>query len=101
MKNIKLDKEEKEILEAFEAGEFKSVKNVEQEKKRFQQYARNTLSKPRNINIRVSDRDLQRIKALAAEKGLPYQTFISSLLHQVTNNSMVLRDQGNDSYKAE
>lgn len=100
MKNIKLDKEEKEILEAFERGEFKSVKNVEQEKRRFQQYARNTLGKPRNINIRVSERDLQRIKALAAEKGLPYQTFISSLLHQFSNNSMVLRDQGRDSYKA-
>lgn len=85
MKNIKFTKEEKEILKAVESGEFKSVKNVSQEKKRFQQYARNTLSKPRNINIRVSDRDLQKIKALAAEKGLPYQTFISSLLHQLSN----------------
>lgn len=100
MKNIKLDKEEKEIREAFERGEFKLVKNAEREKKRFQQYARNTLSKPRNINIRISDRDLQRIKTLAAERGLPYQTFISSLLHQVSDNSMALRDQGKETYKA-
>jgi predicted DNA binding CopG/RHH family protein len=100
MKNIKLDKEEKEILEAFERDEFRSSKNVEQEKKRFQQYARNTLSKPRNINIRVHERDLQRIKSLAAEKGLPYQTFISSLLHQFSNKSTVLRDRSNSRYSA-
>lgn len=82
MKNVKLTKEDREILQAFEGGEFRLVKNSAQEKKHFQQYARNTLSKPRNINIRVSDRDLQRIKALAAKRGLPYQTLISSLLHQ-------------------
>lgn len=85
MKNLKLSKEEKEILKAFEAGEFRSIRNFKQEKKHFQQYARNTLSKPRNINIRISDRDLQRIKAIAAEKGLPYQTLISSLLHQYSS----------------
>jgi len=88
MGNVKLTKEEKEILEAFEAGEFKPVKNASKEKERFQQYARNTLSKPRNINIRLSDRDLQKIKALAIEKGLPYQTFISSLLHQYPTKRM-------------
>lgn len=82
MKNIKLDKEEKEILKAFEKGEFKLVKNTQQEKKRFQQYARNTLSKAKSINIRISEKDLQKIKAIAAERGLPYQTFISSLIHQ-------------------
>ena len=82
MSNMKLGKEEKEILEAFEAGKLKRIKGLEKEKGRYQQYARQTFSKPRSINIRLSERDLQKIRALAAEKGLPYQTFISSLLHQ-------------------
>jgi len=85
MSNMKLDKEEKEILEAFEAGKLKRMKGFEKEKEKYQQYARHTFSKPRSINIRLSERDLQKIRALAAEKGLPYQTFISSLLHQFSS----------------
>src|SRR3989344_7027903 len=100
MKYFDLDKEEQEILDGVERGEFRSVENLEQARKDAVAAARNTLAKTKNINIRLSERDLQRIKALAAETGLPYQTFISSLLHQVSNRGMMLRDQGNDSYKA-
>ena len=82
MKYYELDKDERKLVKDFEAGAFRSVKNVRNERVRYKQYARHTLNKARNINIRLSDRDLQKIKALAAQKGLPYQTFISSLLHQ-------------------
>ncbi len=77
---LKLNKEEKEILEDFEKGEMESIKEAEKES--YIKQAQNTLKKSKNINIRISERDLQKIKALAARKGLPYQTFISSLLHQ-------------------
>jgi predicted DNA binding CopG/RHH family protein len=85
MSNIKLDKEEKEILKAFETEKLKRVKGIEKERGHYQQIARQTFSKPRSINIRLSERDLQKIRVLAAEKGLPYQTFISSLLHQFSS----------------
>ena len=87
MKYFELTKEEQKILKAVEAGEFKSVRNLKQAKKNAVYAARNTLSKTRNINIRLSDRALQKIKALAAQKGLPYQTLISSLLHQYSRSS--------------
>ena len=99
MKYFDLDKEEQEILDAVEEGEFRSVENLEQAKKDATAAARNTLAKTKNINIRLSERDLQRIKALAAEKGLPYQTFIRSLLHQVSSSNMVLGDKGDSRYK--
>ena len=85
MKYYELDKEEKEILEAFEKGKLKRVKNFAQEKKKLEQAARFTLSKSRNINIRISEGDLQKIKALAVEKGVPYQTLVSSLIHQYSS----------------
>lgn len=84
----KLDKEEKKLLKDFESGDLKPVKDAEKEKARYTQYARYTLSKSRNINIRISERDLRRIKALAAEKGLSYETFIDSLLHQYSSRKM-------------
>lgn len=82
MKYIELDEEEKEILEAFNSGKLKSVPNLEQEKARYQAYAKAALDKTKNINIRISESDLLKIKALALQKGLPYQTLISSLIHQ-------------------
>lgn len=85
MKYYVLDKEEQEILEAVEKGEFKSVPNLNGEKKRLQAIAGNTLNKTRNINLRLSERDLQKLKAKAVRKGIPYQTLASSILHQATS----------------
>ena len=45
MNKIKLDKEEKKILDSFERGEWHSVKNLKKEIEKHQQYARATLSK--------------------------------------------------------
>ncbi|MEA2092580.1 MAG: CopG family antitoxin [Patescibacteria group bacterium] len=85
MNNKKFNKEEKIILEDFESGQFKKVKNVQKEKECYQEHAKKTLSKSKSINIRISERDLQKIKSLAVEKGMPYQTLISSLLKRYTN----------------
>lgn len=82
MKYFELDKKEEKLLKDFESGKLKRVRNAKKEASRYRQYAKQSLSKARNINIRISARDLQKIKALAAKKGLPYQTLISSLLHQ-------------------
>ncbi len=54
----KLNQEEKEILEAYEADKLKSVKNVTQEIKWHQAAAEATFKKDARINIRLSSRDL-------------------------------------------
>lgn len=82
MKYYELDEYEKEVLAAFNSGKLKPIKNMAQELKRYQAIARETLNKTRNINIRLPNRDLQKLKAAALRKGLPYQTLISSVLHQ-------------------
>lgn len=85
MKYFELDKEEQEILESVEKGEWKPVKNLAKEKKRLMQIAKNTLNKTRNINLRLSERDLQKLKAKAAREGIPYQTLAASLIHRSTS----------------
>lgn len=82
MKYIVLDKEEEQIIKDFEEGKFVRVKDFEKQKKLFQEYAKNTLNKTRNINIRLSEKDLQKLKRKAMEEGLPYQTLIASVLHK-------------------
>ena len=85
MKYYELDDEEKQLLEEIEKGEWVPVKDFAKRKKELMQIARNTLNKTRNINIRLSERDLARLKRKAAEEGIPYQTLISSSLHRLTD----------------
>lgn len=81
-KQYKLDQYEQEILRAYEAGEFVPMKNQAEKIKEYALAAKEFLNKRKNINIRISNADLQKIKAKAVEKGLPYQTLIGSLLHR-------------------
>ena len=85
MKYYELTAEEQEILDAYERGEFKSVGDFAKRKKLLQKYARNTLNKTRNINIRLTERDLFKLKAKAVKEGIAYQTLVSSILHRYTS----------------
>ena len=87
MKNPKLSNEEKEILEAFEADEFKSV--LTPERREFLQLAaKETFKKDKRINIRISSRDLKSLQRRALEEGIPYQTLVSSILHKFVSGSL-------------
>jgi len=79
---MKLNKEEKELLESIENGEWKSVKNKAAKIKKFKEYAKATFNKDKRINIRISAKDLNEIQKKAIQEGLPYQTLISSVLHK-------------------
>lgn len=78
----KLTQEENEILESFEKGEWVPVKNFSKRKKELMQFARNTLKKDKRLNIRISERDLIELQRKAVTEGLPYQTYVSSILHK-------------------
>lgn len=81
-KAIRLDKNEKQLLDSFNKGEWKSVKNFEKQKRLAMTVAKNTQLKNARINIRLSNSDLLRIKQKAAFEGMPYQTLIASILHK-------------------
>lgn len=86
MKYFDLDKEEEQLLKEFEAGEWKSIKNFAKAKRLYMQAAKNTLNKTKNINIRLSEKDLQKAKTKAAQTGIPYQTLLASVIHRFVNN---------------
>ena len=87
MSKVKLDKEEQEILDAFEAGELKSVMTTAR-KKAVQAAAEETLKKDKRINIRISSRDLVALQRRAAKEGIPYQTLVSSVLHKFVSGNL-------------
>jgi predicted DNA binding CopG/RHH family protein len=93
MKQIVLDDEEKDILESFDRDEWVPVKNKKQELKKLQLYARNTLTKDKRINIRMSSKDLDQVQTIAAQEGIPYQTLISSIIHKYVSGYLVEKNR--------
>ncbi len=76
------DKEDKATIAAFENGEMQSVPDIQAVKAKMQKAAKNYFKKDSRISIRISSTDLDMLRREAARKGLPYQSFIASVLHQ-------------------
>lgn len=90
MKNYKLDPEEKAILKAYNAGEFKTIDDPKALAK-YREYAKYTLQqKTKNINIRLSLKDLLDLKSRAAQSGLPYQTLLTLIIRQFNSKKLPL-----------
>lgn len=78
----KLNAEEQEILNAYEAGNLKSIPNVKAAKKRIQNIAKAHGLKNRRVSLRMSEWDFIRIQEEALKEGLPYQSLLSSIIHK-------------------
>jgi predicted DNA binding CopG/RHH family protein len=83
-----IDKEEQALMKSIEQDEWRPVKNIKQEKEKAVMAARNTLKKDKRINLRLSQKDYHQIQIKAIEEGIPYQTFISSIIHKYLNGSL-------------
>jgi predicted DNA binding CopG/RHH family protein len=85
---MKLDAYERELLELDESGKI-SLNPIDAiEKSTLMEAARETLQKDKRINIRMSGRDLLSLKRKANRFGIPYQTLISSILHQYVSGDL-------------
>ena len=82
MAKYTLDQEEQEILEAFESEKIQPLSDANEQMKQHREYAAATFKKDKRINIRLAGRDLTTIKQMAIREGIPYQTFIASILHK-------------------
>lgn len=88
-KTAYLDKDERELAKSLEKDEWISDLD-RKEKKQYESYARYSLNKQRRINIRMTERDLKKIRAKAIEEGIPYQSLISMLIHKYTEGKITI-----------
>lgn len=87
--DAKLDAQEQALLNAFDAGKLKSKSPSKASLAKFKAAASATFIKDKRINIRLSSPDLMDIQARALEEGLPYQTFIASILHKYASGRLL------------
>ena len=83
----KLTPEEKAVERDLLQGKFKPVSANKW--KRYRSAARKTLCKDARISLRLQQDDLDNIKKIAEEKGLPYQSLINSVLHRFAGGKMI------------
>ena len=91
MRNYQLDKEEQELASSIEKGDWKPVKNMSAEIKKYAAYAKKTLKKDQRISIRMSKQDFIGIQSKAVDEGILYQTLIASIVHKYVNGKLVLK----------
>ena len=82
MKYFELDKQEKTLLNALDRGSLKRVKNFSKKRAEYASHARSALAKSKNINIRLSEQDLLKLKSRAISEGIPYQTYLASVVRR-------------------
>lgn len=94
--NYELDEEELQILEDVENDKYVSLKETnpkefEKQIEIAQIASKNTierLTKKKTYTMKLIENDIEKIKGMALEKGLPYQTFIASLIHQIATKQI-------------
>jgi len=85
--------EELAIVEAVENDEYVSLPKDEFEilKESLKTAATETIkqrSKRKAISIRLLEDDINKLKAMALNEGIPYQTYITHVIHKVTTGQM-------------
>lgn len=81
-----LDDDEKEIIESFNKGEWKSIKKKNQ--KKYVEAAKNNIELMRKVNINLSLKDYNHIKIKAMQEGIPFQVYISSIIHKYNKGEL-------------
>ena len=84
-----LDLEEQEILEAFEENRLIRSANWQEQLEEHTKIASATFAQNSMINISMSERDLRLLQKKAISEGIPYQSFISSILHKFIEGKLV------------
>jgi len=85
--------EELAIVNAVENGEYVSlpIDEFESLKKSLKIAADETIkqrSKRKAISIRLFEDDISKLKAMALSEGIPYQTYITHIIHKITTGQV-------------
>lgn len=88
MNKLNLTKSERDLLRQVERGSIKNIDNFAELKREFEEVAKNTLAKTKNVNIRMFEADWYKLKIKAAKNGLPYQTLMATILHKYANGQI-------------
>lgn len=89
-KEIHYSPEELELLEYME-GNPESVPNVDKEIANITKIFKDNREKRKQVNFRINQNDLEKLKSKALVEGIPYQTLLNSIVHKYLNGTLVAK----------
>jgi len=90
MKEIEYTPEELELLEYVETNP-PSVPNVEERIAELTEIFKANRERRKQVNFRMLESDLEKLKSRALVEGIPYQTLLSSIVHKYVNGTLVAK----------
>lgn len=88
MNDIKYTPEELELVEYMETNP-KSVPNVKDEIENITNIFKTNRESRKQVNFRILESDLDRLKSRALVDGIPYQTLLNSVVHKFLNGTLI------------
>lgn len=88
-KHYPLNEYEQDIEDHYDSGPTLPPEEEKAKMELLKLAAKGHLHKDKRITIRICTGDLEAIRHLASEEGLPYQTFIASVLHKLAAGRLV------------
>jgi len=88
MNDIKYTPEELELVEYMETNP-KSVPNVKDEIEKITNIFKTNRESRKQVNFRILESDLDRLKSRALVDGIPYQTLLNSVIHKFLNGTLI------------
>lgn len=90
------DDEERDLIESYISGVENGAVKMPTEEERAKlaaewQASAKAFLERKPVTLRIQGGDISRLKAIAARKGMPYQTLVVSVLHQYANGDLIER----------
>jgi len=98
--NPSLDDFEQDLENNLNAGNRLPAKDKAHEISKLKSAAKEHVqkrNKEKRISIRVFASDLERLKEMAEEEGLPYQTLVTSVLHKFSTGRLISKERNKHS----
>lgn len=91
-KKGQIKSDDQPMIEELESGGYEPIKNEAMELQRYQKIFQEGGNKVKRVNIRLTAWDIEKAQAMAMRQGVPYATFLTSILHRYFTGQ--LKDSG-------
>lgn len=88
MKEVQYTPEELELVEYMETNP-DSVPNVKERIAFIKNAVEEDINSRKQVNFRINQNDLEKLKSKALVEGIPYQTLLNSIVHKFLNGTLV------------
>ena len=99
-KDINYDEEDSKLLEEMKKSEYYSLKKENPERFKtlassLQKWMKEQKKAKQIVSIRLNTNDIDKIKIMAVNEWIPYQTLISAIIHKIADWKIELKLVGN------